>query len=843
MTSTGVDTNLIEEIASRLELRKPNHDAVLAVANAVDRHFADGNAAPREAIVDSATGVGKTYVIAGLVEYFAATNPQTRNFLILTPGRTINRKTIANFTRGDPRSLTSMLKSQPVLVTADNFDSPAVRSLIADRARTKVYVFTVQSLLLGREDSETIRKTHNFQEGLGAGFFEMLAGLDDLIVLADEHHLYAGPRFSAVLDELHPRVIVGLTATPNVGDHQNVVYRYPLAMAIAQQYVKTPVIVGRRDDRVDEITKLADGTSLLRAKARLAEVYCTDQAIPAVNPVMLISAKDITDAERVRGLIESESFHAGEWAGTTLLVHSDLPNDQKEETLAKLDAVDQPGSPVRIIIQVGMLKEGWDVKNVYVILSLRSSISEVLTEQTLGRGLRLPFGRYTGLELLDTLEVIAHERYQQLLERRNVLEEQFIETYLEPRVVVAADGSKTIEQVSTTVTLESVGLELIAGEGTVAEADTGALPTAPTGAPVDEAIPVYELSARQSDADAQVATASNEPTLYPPLEEREPIVVPKLTARPVPVTVSLVPLYAENQAQFILLGTRLRDDGQSELRRTLLGSKVQGTTATIRPVDASDHVQAALFDRPLDETRKSMIERIISAGIVERRGVETAAAAQLVDAVISGMGADAGPYLSNFFDTALDRILVLIKELFAQTGGQTSFEAELEFVNLDKTRTSRLEQRAETSDAYEGRFSYNGWKRNLYSHAWFDTSTEYQAARAIDTGSSVVVWARLHRNDVPIQWTHDGRTYNPDFVVVEDAEGIRMYWFVETKQDREMPSAEVQGKRAAAKVWAATATLLLEDNGGRCEYLLLSEQDVYDARGSWEKLKRFGSGN
>ena len=43
-----------------------------------------------------------------------------------------------------------------------------------------------------------------------------------------------------------------------------------------------------------------------------------------------------------------------------------------------------------------MLKEGWDVKNVYVIASMRASVSEVLTEQTLGRGMRLPFGEYTG---------------------------------------------------------------------------------------------------------------------------------------------------------------------------------------------------------------------------------------------------------------------------------------------------------------------------------------------------------------------------------------------------------------------------------------------------------------
>ena len=74
-----------------------------------------------------------------------------------------------------------------------------------------------------------------------------------------------------------------------------------------------------------------------------------------------------------------------------------------------------------------MLKEGWDVKNVYVIASLRSSISDILTEQTLGRGLRLPFGAYTGIELLDTLEVLAHERYEDLLKKAGVLNEAFVD--------------------------------------------------------------------------------------------------------------------------------------------------------------------------------------------------------------------------------------------------------------------------------------------------------------------------------------------------------------------------------------------------------------------------------
>src|SRR5205085_4103124 len=106
-----------------------------------------------------------------------------------------------------------------------------------------------------------------------------------------------------------------------------------------------------------------------------------------------------------------------------LTVHSNAP----DEALAALDRLEEPTNPYRILVSVGMLKEGWDVKNVYVIASLRASVSDILTEQTLGRGMRLPFGKYTGIEILDTLEVVAHERYEDLLKKAGVLNQAFID--------------------------------------------------------------------------------------------------------------------------------------------------------------------------------------------------------------------------------------------------------------------------------------------------------------------------------------------------------------------------------------------------------------------------------
>ena len=128
---------------------------------------------------------------------------------------------------------------------------------------------------------------------------------------------------------------------------------------------------------------------------------------------MLVIAQDIDEADEIQSMLQDSSFAEGRYADKILIVHSKQP----DEALAELEKLEEPGNPYRVVITVGMLKEGWDVKSVYVICSLRASVSDLLTEQTLGRGLRLPFGKYTDIEILDTLEVLAHERYEQLLKK------------------------------------------------------------------------------------------------------------------------------------------------------------------------------------------------------------------------------------------------------------------------------------------------------------------------------------------------------------------------------------------------------------------------------------------
>ena len=422
MAELALFEDIIAEIAARLDLREPNREAVRTISAAVSQYYdVEGQQPPFEAVVDSATGVGKTYILTGAMELFAAAYG-IRDFVVVTPGRTILEKTKDNFTPGHPKSLLGPMSFQPVVITSDNFATPAMRAAMDDDTQVKIYLFTVQSLI--RPESKTARKTHKFQEGLGTEFYAHLQAVERLVVFADEHHTYYGPAFSKAVRDLNPWVLIGLTATPDKKTpSEQIIYRYPLAAAIADKLVKTPVIVGRKDDRTDALTKLSDGVALLEAKAGAIRSYVDATGSSPVNPVMLVVAKSIEDADEYGAILKSSEFFAGAYADAVLVVHSNAP----DEALEELSKVEDDNSPVRIIISVGMLKEGWDVRNVYVIASIRASVSEILTEQTLGRGMRLPFGAYTGIEILDTLEVVAHEKYEDLLKKAGVLNQAFVD--------------------------------------------------------------------------------------------------------------------------------------------------------------------------------------------------------------------------------------------------------------------------------------------------------------------------------------------------------------------------------------------------------------------------------
>ncbi|MBK7357571.1 hypothetical protein [Propionivibrio sp.] len=84
--------------------------------------------------------------------------------------------------------------------------------------------------------------------------------------------------------------------------------------------------------------------------------------------------------------------------------------------IRRLLAVESYDEPTEIVIHVNMLKEGWDVTNLYTIVPLRAANARTLIEQSIGRGLRLPYGRKTGVDVVDRLNIIAHDKFQEVID-------------------------------------------------------------------------------------------------------------------------------------------------------------------------------------------------------------------------------------------------------------------------------------------------------------------------------------------------------------------------------------------------------------------------------------------
>lgn len=236
---------------------------------------------------------------------------------------------------------------------------------------------------------------------------------------------------------LAPAATIGLTASVDATDH--VIYTYPLYRAISDRFVKAPVLAFREAGYdatpASEEQQLRDALALRAIKQAHYDAYAQANNRPSLNAVAFVVCSDVDHATQVAELLRTPEFLGREDA----VLQVDTKHDDGV-TQHRLNELDAPHSSVLAVVSVNKLKEGWDVKNVAVVVTLRAMASEVLTQQTMGRGLRLPFGRYTGVGQIDQLDIIAHQSFTELLAAENVLQQFGLEdtTTADPAAVQRA---------------------------------------------------------------------------------------------------------------------------------------------------------------------------------------------------------------------------------------------------------------------------------------------------------------------------------------------------------------------------------------------------------------------
>ena len=374
-----------------------------------------------------ATGVGKTRLMGAFITYLY-TQKGIKNFFVVAPNLTIYEKLKQDL--GNPssekyvfRGIGCFKSMLPNLITGENYREKGMMGGFSD---VTINIFNISKF------NRELGKIRNLSEYLGTSYFNYLASREDMVVLMDESHHYRADKGLAAINELKPVLGLELTATPQVEQgtktvkFKNVVYEYPLSAAIKDGFTKTPYAMTRRDiadynftqDEIDKMM-LSDGISNHeRVKERLKD-YAINNGVEPVKPFVLVVCKDTKHAEQVKAYISSSDFYDGKYADKTIILHSNQRGAEKDENVQLLLDVEKFTNPIEIVIHVNILKEGWDVNNLYTIIPLRTAASQTLREQTIGRGLRLPYGQRTGNRDVDALVITAHDKFEKIIAEAN----------------------------------------------------------------------------------------------------------------------------------------------------------------------------------------------------------------------------------------------------------------------------------------------------------------------------------------------------------------------------------------------------------------------------------------
>ncbi len=448
--------NIVRSISGRLSLREPQAESLRRLHWAVDEVPAlrDSKArSPEElkAMQDAlqgqfptladferdfpslcfalATGVGKTRLMGAFISYLHAAYGY-RHFFVLAPNLTIYDKLIGDFSPSSPKyvfkGIAEFASTPPEVITGDNYEQRGSLSLLGGIEVNIFNISKINSEVRGGKSP----KIKRLSEYLGQSYFEYLAGLDDLVLIMDESHRYRASAGIRSLNELRPLLGLELTATPFVEGtggkttpFKNVVMDYPLAKAIEDGFVKEPAVVTQQNFDPNahsagalETIKLQDGVRVHEETKVHLLTYAQQTGEKLVKPFMLVIARDTTHAAQLMATIESNEFFGGRYKGKAIQVDSSRSGAEEEEMIRRLLAVESYDEPTEIVIHVNMLKEGWDVTNLYTIVPLRAANARTLIEQSIGRGLRLPYGRKTGVDVVDRLNIIAHDKFQEVID-------------------------------------------------------------------------------------------------------------------------------------------------------------------------------------------------------------------------------------------------------------------------------------------------------------------------------------------------------------------------------------------------------------------------------------------
>ena len=814
---------------------------------------------------DMTTGIGKTRLMGACIYYLYKTKGY-KHFFILCPGNTIYDKMRRETVLGHPKYMFKGLEAEmgrPKVYDGENYLSYPVRYVqselqIEKTSEIQLFIFNI-SKIFTRGDLEF--KFHKFNENLGGSFADVLRSFDDLVFCMDEAHRYYAPASKTAINYLNPVLGLEFTATPK-STNKNIIFHYGLEEG-AGKFLKIPVVMGRTntagyyDDDIEEM-KLKDGIKLHERRKAIVYKYCIDNGLEQVKPIVLVACKDTTHAKKIKEKIDSDAFFGGRYVGKVIEIDSSTRGEETEENIQKLLTIEQNTNPVEIVLHVYKLKEGWDVNNLFTIIPLNAAKSDILALQTIGRGLRLPFGEITHVEEIDTLDIVAHDHYREIIDdikdnpvfkKRNLDDEDIPETEAVKVEAVVQDQQisifddmfkdanvKSFQDIDTNKDIDNlyeayqkVYMKKAApkkkdskpdGQITIFDlfgdtADTSSVDTRSKGeqAPTDTTV-------SQDNLDITIEIAGPSKSNVPELYVKELFKQKVEEFKRVAISVPKISISYSSSIEFKPFTVK-----RNVMDFDVAASKIERYDAINNRLLQTLDADPLMVDDPVNTLACSLLESIPEFSYDDANLI-----LDVVEQYLRLIDGDEETKKRIIRRYATVIVEDLRQQIYASKEEHTEFIYNVQqdlivFGSFAKTKLKhvdgKLGYKKEVADKKNIKnYLFEGYRKSYYPVNSFDSDDERRFAVVLEEDDDVVRFIKPPLNQLGLFY-RAGKQYNPDFLV----ETKDCKYMVEVKAANQVNNEDVQEKARAGVKWCECASKVDADDK-KWKYRLVSGEDI-----------------
>ncbi|MBN2835690.1 MAG: DEAD/DEAH box helicase family protein [Candidatus Delongbacteria bacterium] len=842
--------DILAMLADELELKK---EVDLGTElEKVKKHFKGFKSFERDFVslaFSIATGVGKTRLMGAFITYLYL-KKGIRNFFVLAPNLTIYEKLIQDF--GNPSyekyvftGISEFVTHPPKVINGDNYMN---QTDLYSEVDVKINIFNIAKFNSdskagrGKDSEGKPPRMKRLSEYLGESYWDYLAGLDDLVILMDEAHRYHADASKKAINELKPILGLELTATPideKGTPFRNIVYEYNLAKALEDgKYVKSPAIATRKDfdkknltQREIEQFKLEDAISVHEDTKNELELYARRNNVSRVKPFILVVCRDINHATETYEYITSTAFYQGKYKDKVLQIDS---STKKEDDIARqFITLEQSDNNIEIVIHVNKLKEGWDVNNLYTIVPLRAANASLLIEQTIGRGLRLPYkGKRTGVDKVDKLTVLAHDNFEKVIEKAqnpdsvlnklSFIELEEDELKSEYEVITSETRintsykieQKKIEQVTNPERRREL-TNILEAKKAITKAVSeltnydGVSKIEDLNKPEIKDIVIekvrYNLDKGQLNLFASeiVKEVSNQYNEVIKLFKREVIEIPRMD-----LVLEEVKTWFEDFDLDITFDFTLTAMEQEIIRMGIKDHKIDTIGVKEGALDSrlpKDMIVLELINKPevdYDESAE-LLYKLTNQAIIK---------------IEDDNGKEKAPIIVRQYRKLIaERIYKQMMFHFKMSNPEYQIPRVLPFTEIINWNFTSLKHDGKKHYteiiqplSLVPKYVYHGFEKACHEEYKFDSNTEKDFAFILENDIDVIKWLRPAEGQFRIYWgRNSSRKYIPDFIV-ETEDSIFM---CEPKREKDVETEEVQLKKKAALSYCRNATNFTLKNG------------------------------